>query len=79
MAPRASNELGVHIFRLKVFREQMHGIEESTCGIVGAFRHQGQCAPFSPLGTPLTGPKSSQQQSKEPTAFSPLKWLSGHE
>jgi len=37
MAPGARRKFNVLIFKLKVFREKMHCIEESTCDIPGTF------------------------------------------
>ena len=37
MAPVTRNKFGAPIFKPKVFREQVHCIEESTCETVGSF------------------------------------------
>ena len=39
MAPSARSKFGAPIFEPEVFRKQMYSTEESTCDIVGTFRH----------------------------------------
>jgi len=42
MSPGAKREFGAPMFEPEVFRKKMHCIEESTCDIVGTFRHPAQ-------------------------------------
>ena len=66
MAPGPSSKFGGPMFEPEVFQKQMYRIERSTCDIVRTFwlppqsfgapvmiRHPGNCAPLSPLVTPL--------------------------
>jgi len=61
MTAGARNKLGAAMFEPKVFREQMHCIEESACGFVRTFRRIPSSPPKSPghcalFGTPLNRP-----------------------
>ena len=58
MTPGARNKFGAPMLEPEAFRKQMYCIEESACDIVtfwspAVIRHQGNCAPLSPLVTPL--------------------------
>jgi len=39
MAPREKSKFGAPMFEPKVFQKQIYCTEESTCDIVGTFRH----------------------------------------
>jgi len=45
MAPGARSKFGDSVLEPEVFRKQMYCIEESTCGIVGAFGSPSDSAP----------------------------------
>ena len=49
MAPRVRSKFRSPMFEPKVFRQQMCCSEESTCDIVGIFRHPGNFAPLVTL------------------------------
>jgi len=56
MAPGARSKFDAHMFEPEVFQKQMYCVEESTCDIVGTFRHSrsdSTSGALCPLVTPL--------------------------
>jgi len=58
MAPVAKSKFGTPMFEPDVLRKEMSCIEESTCDIVGIFRHPENCSPLPSamafLATPMS-------------------------
>ena len=69
MWPWARSKFGALMFEREVIRKQMYSIEESTCDIVGTFRHPGIVPSLRPCTLANNLPVSEKNALIVPVSF----------